>query len=201
MAINPQHGMSPAEYLAFERTQTDARHEYVNGVIVAMSGASLVHNMIVSNLVISLGTQMRGRSCNVFASDMRVKIPATGLYTYPDVIALCGAAELEDDAADTLLTPSVIVEVLLPSTEAYDRGAKFAHYQSIESLQAYVLVAQDRPRIEIYLKRENGDWLYSVADVPDATVRLDAIDCELLLSDVYDGVTFTSAESTGDPTS
>ncbi|ETW98231.1 MAG: hypothetical protein ETSY1_19650 [Candidatus Entotheonella factor] len=192
MAINPQHNMSPAEYLAFERAQTDVRHEYLNGEIVAMSGASLAHNIIVSNLVISLGIQMRGRPCNVFASDMRVKIPATGLYTYPDITALCGEPELEDDIADTLLNPQVIVEVLSPSTEAYDRGAKFAHYQSIASLQAYVLVAQDRTRIEIFLRRENGDWLYTVAEGLEATVRLETIGCELTLSDVYEGVRFAS---------
>ena len=201
MAINPQHHISPAAYLAFERAQTDARHEYLNGEIIAMSGASLVHNIIVSNLVIILGIQMRGRSCNVFASDMRVKIPATGLYTYPDIAALCGALALEDDVADTLLNPSVIVEVLSPSTEAYDRGAKFAHYQRIESLHAYVLVAQDRPRIEIFLRREDGDWLYSVADVPDATIRLDTIDCALRLADVYEGVPFTPTADAGDQTS
>ena len=201
MAINPQHHLSPAEYLAFERTQTDARHEYLNGEISAMSGASLVHNIIVSNLVIILGIQMRGRSCNVFASDMRVKIPVTGLYTYPDIAALCGAPELEDEAADTLLNPSVIAEVLSPSTEAYDRGAKFAHYQSIASLQAYVLVSQDRPRIEMFLRRADGNWLYSVADVPDATVRLDTIDCELLLADVYQGIQFTPTADTSNQTS
>ncbi|ETW93075.1 Uma2 family endonuclease [Candidatus Entotheonella palauensis] len=195
MAMNPQHSMSPADYLAFERAQTDVRHKYLNGEILAMSGASLAHNIIVSNLVISLGMQMRGRSCNVFASDMRVKIPATGLYTYPDITALCGEPELEDDVADTLLNPQVIVEVLPPSTEAYDRGAKFAHYQSIESLQAYVLVAQDQPRLEIFLRREHGDWLYSVVNGPETTVRLETIDCELTLSDVYEGVRFAS---TGD---
>lgn len=195
MAINPQHQLSPAAYLAFERAQTDARHEYLNGEITAMSGASLVHNIIVSNLIISLGIQMRGRSCNVFASDMRVKIPATGLYTYPDISALCSAPELEDDTADTLLNPSVIVEVLSPSTEAYDRGAKFAHYQSIEALQAYVLVAQDQLRIEVFLRREHGNWLYSVADIPEATVRLDSIDSELILAEVYEGVRFDSLEA------
>lgn len=201
MAINPQHKMSPAAYLAFERAQTDARHEYLNGEIVAMTGASLVHNIIVSNLVISLGIQMRGRSCNVFARDMRVKIPATGLYTYPDITALCAAPELEDDVADTLLNPSVIIEVLSRSTEAYDRGAKFAHYQSIASLYAYVLVAQDRPRIEIFLRREHGNWLYSVADGPEAVVHLETIDCELILSDVYEGVQFAPTEAPSEQTS
>lgn len=200
MAINPQHSMSPGEYLAFERAQTNARHEYLNGEITAMSGASLMHNTIVSNLVISLGIQMRGRSCRVFSSDMRVNIPVTGLYTYPDIVALCDTPRLEDDAADTLLNPSVIIEVLSPSTEAYDRGTKFAHYQSIDTLQTYVLVAQDQPRIEIFLRRENGSWLYSVADVPEAIVRLETIDCQLTLADVYEGIRFDRMEDAGHAT-
>jgi Uma2 family endonuclease len=119
---------------------------------------------------------------------MRVKVPATGLYTYPDIAALCETPQLEDADLDTLLNPSVIVEVLSPSTEAYDRGAKFAHYQTIDSLQEYVLVAQDTPRIEIYRRQASGDWLYSVAETPEATVRLDVIDCELALAAVYEGV-------------
>ena len=195
MAINPQTKMTPAEYLAFERVQTDAKHEYLHGEITAMSGASLVHNIIVTNLVINIGTQMRGRPCNVFSSDMRVKIPATGLYTYPDIAALCGVPQLEDAAADTLLNPSVIIEVLSPSTEAYDRGTKFAHYQTIGSLQEYVLVAQDKPRIEIFRRQENGDWLYSVAQTPEATVRLDVINCELALAEVYEGVSEAEDQS------
>lgn len=188
MAINPQQSITPEEYLAFERAQTDAKHEYLNGEMTAMSGASLEHNVIVTNLVISLGTQMRGRQCNVFSSDMRVKIPATGLYTYPDIAALCGPPQLEDEAGDTLLNPSVIVEVLSPSTEAYDRGAKFAHYQSVKFLQAYVLVSQDRLRIEVFRRQEDQNWLYSVAEALDSSVRVAVIDCELALADVYEGV-------------
>ena len=188
MVLNPEPKMTPAEYLAFERVQTDARHEYLNGEITAMSGASLAHNLLVTNLMVNIGVQLRGRACNVFGSDMRVHIPTTGLYTYPDITALCGPRELEDDAMDTLLNPNVIIEVLSPSTEAYDRGAKFAHYQSIETLQEYVLIAQDQLRIEVFRRQDSGDWLYSVATDPDATVRLEAIGCNLGLSDVYDGV-------------
>jgi len=195
MAINPQQSMTPEEYLAFERAHTDAKHEYLNGEITAMSGASLQHNIIVSNLVISLGIQMRGRPCNVFSSDMRVKIPATGLYTYPDIAALCGSPQLEDEAGDTLLNPSVIVEVLSPSTEAYDRGAKFAHYQSVESLQVYILVSQDKPRIEVFQRQEDRNWLYSVAETLDTSVRVEVVDCELALADVYEGALRTEDQS------
>ena len=155
MALNPEKTWTPAEYLAFEREQHDAKHEYLDGRIIpmaetihGMAGASLAHNRIVSNLVISLGTQMRGRPCDVFSSDMCLHIPATGLYTYPDIAALCDEPRFEDDQLDVLLNPSLIIEVLSPSTEAYDRGAKFDHYRSIASLQTYLLIAQDRAHVE-----------------------------------------------------
>ena len=188
MAINPERKLRPAEYLAFERAQTDAKHEYLDGEITAMSGASLEHNLIAVNVLTALRTQMRGRPCNVFSGDMRVKVSATGLYTYPDISALCGERQLEDDTFDTLLNPSVIIEILSPSTEAYDRGVKFAHYQSIESLQVYALIAQDKRRIEIYRRQESDNWLYSAVEGLDAKVSLDAISCELTAADVYEGV-------------
>jgi Uma2 family endonuclease len=119
---------------------------------------------------------------------MRVKIPATGLYTYPDVIALCHDPQFEDEAMDTLLNPTVIIEVLSPSTEAYDRGLKFAHYRSIEAVQIYILIAQDKPQIEIFRRQKNEDWLLSVVGGLGARVSLDAIGCELALADVYERV-------------
>ncbi len=158
MAINPEPEMTPEAYLAFEREQTDAKHEFLDGEIIPMAGASRQHIRIVANLVVSLGSQLRGPPCDVYPSDMRVKIPATGLYTYPDVVALCHEPRFEDDAVDTRLNPSVIIEVLSPSTEAYDRGIKFTHYRSIEDLQLYILVAQDKPQIEIFRRQESGDW-------------------------------------------
>jgi Uma2 family endonuclease len=188
MAINPESGMTSEAYLAFERAQFDAKHEFLDGEIIAMAGASRQHNRIVTNLVVSLGTQLRGRPCDVYSSDMRVKIPATGLYTYPDVIALCHDPQFEDEAMDTLLNPTVIIEVLSPSTEAYDRGLKFAHYRSIEAMQIYILIAQDKPQIEIFRRQKNEDWLLSVVGGLGARVSLDAIGCELALADVYERV-------------
>jgi Uma2 family endonuclease len=188
MAINPQKKMTPAEYLAFERAQTDAKHEYLNGDVVMMAGASLAHNRIVANLVATLHAQMRRRPCDVFSSDMRLHIPATGLYTYPDIVALCGEPQLEDDASDILLNPAVIMEVLSPSTEAYDRGSKFDHYRSLESLQTYVLLVQDHPQVELFQRQDKGDWLLSVVKAPEARVSLPVIGCELALADVYERV-------------
>jgi Uma2 family endonuclease len=186
MAIHPT--LTPAEYLAFERQQTDAKHEYLHGQITAMSGASREHNLIVGNAFASLHAQLRGRDCEVYSNDMRVHIPATGLYTYPDITALCGEPGFEGDPFDTLLHPLVIIEVLSASTEAYDRGAKFAHYRSIESLQAYVLIAQDRPHIELFERGTDGRWVLSEAKGLESRLGLETLDCVLELSEVYDRV-------------
>jgi Uma2 family endonuclease len=184
MAINPK--MTSAEYLAFERTQTDAKHEYLNGQITAMGGASMTHSVIVSNVAASLHGQLRGRGCRVMSSDMRVHIPATGLYTYPDITVLCGEPMMQDDQFDTLLNPSMIIEVLSPSTEAYDRGDKFEHYRSIESLQTYILISQSKPHLEVYERQENGCWMFSEARGLDSRIDLASIACGLDLSDVYE---------------
>ena len=183
MATNPS--VTPAEYLQFERAQTDVKHEYLNGRITAMAGSSREHTLIVWNVLASLHTQMRGRDCEAYGNDMRVKIPATGFYTYPDIAALCGEAIFEDDQFDTLLNPNVIIEVLSPSTEAYDRGAKFAHYRSIERLQAYVLISQERCHIELFERHPEG-WLLTETSGRQGCIRLSALDCVLELSDVYE---------------
>src|SRR5262245_21149003 len=133
---------TPAEYLLMER-KADYKSEYANGQIIAMAGASVEHNTITANFVRAIGNSFMGRPCRVFSSDMRVKVSATGLYAYPDVAALCGDLQFDDDQRDTLVNPTVLIEVLSPSTEGYDRGDKSAHYRRLESLQEYVLVAHD----------------------------------------------------------
>jgi Uma2 family endonuclease len=184
MAINPK--MTPAEYLAFEREQTHAKHEYLNGQVTAMGGASMAHSVIVGNVSASLHGQLRGRGCRVMSSDMRVHIPATGLYTYPDITVVCHVPMLQDDQFDTLLNPSVIIEVLSPSTEAYDRGEKFEHYRSIDSLQTYVLISQSRPHIEVYERQDNGAWMLTEISGLDSRIDIASIACVLDLSDVYE---------------
>ncbi len=191
MAINPLTKLTPAEYLACERGQSDARHEYLDGEIPMMAGASLAHNRIVGNTFASLHAQLRRSACSVFASDMRVRVPATGLYTYPDISALCDEPQFEDDESDILLNPHMIIEVLSPSTEAYDRGAKFDHYRSIESLQTYVLITQDKPQIELFQRQDQGHWLLTVVKGLEASVSLVAIGCELALTDVYERVAWS----------
>lgn len=195
MSSVPILPLTPAEYLASERA-ADQKHEFVNGAIFAMAGASRAHNRIATNVTGELYGQLRGGTCEVFGSDMRVKVSATGLYTYPDVVVVCGEAIFEDSEVDTLLNPTAIIEVLSPSTEAYDRGDKFAHFRRLESLREYVLIAQDRRRIEQFLRQEDGRWLLGEVSESGATVRLESIGCDLALSDIYSRVSF---ESVGEP--
>lgn len=185
--------LTPEEYLAFERKAT-TKHEYLNGQIVAMSGASREHNLIAGNMFNGLYTQLIDGACETYISEMRVKNHQTHSYTYPDIVVVCNEPRFEDDVFDTLLNPIVLIEVLSPSTEAYDRGEKFAHYRQIASLQEYVLVSQDRMRVEHYL-RQGTQWLLTEFCGLREVLSLISIDCELHLSDIYRRITF-SEEST-----
>ena len=185
MSSDPKTFLTEEEYLAIERL-AEFRSEFYNGEMFALAGASRRHNRIVTNLVTALDNQLRDRPCNVYSSDMRVRVTSTGLFTYPDVVVTCGEEDFADDEQDTLLNPLVIFEVLSDSTEAYDRGKKFEHYQNIDSLSTYVLVAQEAPRIERYVRQEGGRaWVYTETHEADALVGIEAIGCELGLEDVY----------------
>jgi Uma2 family endonuclease len=182
---------SPEQYLALER-QAQYRSEYVNGGIFAMSGASREHNLISLNMASELRAQLRGQPCEVYMSDMRVKVSSTGMYTYPDVVAVCDEPRFEDDHVDTLTNPTLIIEVLSPSTEGYDRGEKFAHYRRLESLREYVLVAQDKMRVEHFARHDSvrGQWVLTEISGTDGTLHLPSIGCGLSLRDIYDRVEF-----------
>jgi len=193
MSSSAQSLVSPAQYLDAERRATE-RHEYLAGTVFAMVGASRAHNLITTNLLRELSTQLRGRPCETYGTDMRVKVARTGLYTYLDVVVVCGEPELEDDHRDTLLNPTLLVEVLSPSTERYDRGDKFAHYRQLPSLAEYVLVAQHRPAVERFARQERA-WLLDAVAGLDAAVTLESIACTLPLAAVYERVTFTDSES------
>jgi len=193
MTAHARQRLTAAEYLALERA-ADTKSEFFDGEMFAMSGASLPHNRITINVVLSLGMQLRGRPCEVLSTDMRLKVDPTGLYTYPDVLVVCGEAQLEDEHHDTLLNPTLIIEVLSPSTEAYDRGEKFAQYQRLASLQEYVLIAQDRHRVERFARQATGnDWLLTSASDLNGRLHLASIDCDLALADVYDRVELAPA--------
>jgi Uma2 family endonuclease len=181
---NAQPRLTPQDYLAWERQQ-ETRHDYVNGEIYAMTGASRKHNVICANLLASLHGQLRERPCEVYANDMRVKVDATGLYTYPDLVVACDQPAFEDDQIDTLLNPVLIVEILSESTAGYDRGAKFAHYRNLPSLQEYLLVAQDAYRVEHYVRQPGERWLLSDYRGLEEYITLASIDCRLPLHDLY----------------
>lgn len=189
---------TPEEYLSLER-DAEYRSEYVNGQIYAMSGASREHNLIAVNIISALHSQFRGRPCEAYISDMRVKVSPTGMYTYPDAVAVCGEPSFEDGQLDTLTNPSVIIEVLSPSTEAYDRGEKFAHYRRLSSLTDYVLVSQDKARMEHYVRYgDTGEqWVLSEISDPNGRLHLASIGCDVMLRDIYDKVEF-AAEQVGE---
>ncbi|EDN69910.1 protein of unknown function DUF820 [Beggiatoa sp. PS] len=195
MSAQPQLAiLTPAEYLAIER-QAKYKSEYFEGEIFAMSGASPEHNQITINIVGELYAQLKKRPCRVFMSDMRVKVSPTGLYTYPDVVAFCDPPCFDDKQKDTLLNPNVIIEVLSDSTEGYDRGKKFQHYRTLDSLQEYLLIAQNKCQIEHYVRQPNNQWLFSETNELEATIDLPSIECSLVLSDIYDKVDFKKDQS------
>jgi Uma2 family endonuclease len=181
-----QPRMTAAQYLAAERASR-LKSELVNGLVYALAGASRVHNLIAGNAFGEIRAQLRGRPCEAYVNDMRVKVERTGMYTYPDVVALCEPPRFEDDHVDTLLNPSLLIEVLSPSTERYDRGEKFAHYRRIDSLREYVLIAQDPQRIE-HFRRDGDSWVLTEVSDPDGSVELASVGCTLRLRDIYDRV-------------
>ncbi len=190
MSAQPQPYYTPEEYLALERAAA-YKSEYLDGAIFAMAGASIRHSDIIMNIGWQLRTAFQDRPCRVWGSDVRVWVAATGLYTYPDVTAVCGPLEIADDQEDTLLNPTVIFEVLSPSTEGYDRGEKFAHYWQLSSLTDYVLVAQDRVRVE-HLQRQGDGWLVKAVTSLDETLRLPALGIDLPLSAIYSKIDFSA---------
>lgn len=183
MAEVAEHRVSPEEYLSAERA-SPLKHEYVHGVPVAMAGAKLAHNLIVTNVLGELRHALRDKPCSVLASDMRVRIPATGNYRYPDASVACEPIRHEDDAHDTLLNPSVLVEVLSETTEAVDRGEKFRDYRSIVGFRDYLLVDQKEPLVEHYVRQDNGLWTYR--DVgPEGRITLVSCGVEIRVSELY----------------
>jgi Uma2 family endonuclease len=172
------------DYLLLEETSR-AKHEFLNGHVWAMAGGTPEHGAVAANLIVLLGSQLRDRPCRVFTSDVRIRVKATGLGTYPDVSVVCGQLQTDPDdrKGNTVINPLVIVEVLSPSNEDYDRGEKLAHYKQIDSLREIVLVAHEEPRIEIW-RREGERWLLHVARGDDLP-RLESLGCDLSLAEVY----------------
>ncbi|HEU4596176.1 MAG TPA: Uma2 family endonuclease [Pyrinomonadaceae bacterium] len=181
--------MTVEEYLALERG-SEEKSEYLQGETFAMTGASIKHNLITGNIFAELKRQLRQTDCHAFVSDMRVGVPAEELYTYPDVVVVCGEPKLEDEYLDTLLNPVLIIEVLSKSTASYDRVTKFRYYRTIESLAEYLLVAQNQQRVEQYTKQPDGRWLLTDISSPESVVELASVGCGLRLKDIYERVEF-----------
>jgi len=188
VSTQPKTFITPEQYLEIER-KAEYKSEYYRGEMFAMAGAQEGHNVAAGNVHTTLNLQFRGRPCRVYTSDMRIHIPATGLYTYPDIAAVCGERKFQDGRVlDTLLNPTLIVEVLSPSTEAYDRGRKFEHYQSIDSLRQYLLVSSDRIRADLFTRQSDNLWTLVSASRLEDTLDLESIGCRLALTDVYENV-------------
>jgi Uma2 family endonuclease len=192
MSLQSPTEWTVADYLAFERGQID-KHEFADGRIVQLAGGSRNHALIGANLVSSLHAQLRVQPCSVFGSDMRVAIPRARRYVYPDASVACDDIAFEDSDDDTLTNPVLIVEILSPSTERYDRGKKFQAYQTLGSFQEYLLIAQDAVLIEHFVRRSDTLWTFEVVTDPDAVIALASIGCTLRVGDVYEKVALPDA--------
>ncbi len=181
---------TPAEYLRLERAAT-SRNEYLRGEIFAMTGGSFKQSQIKTNILGELRNRLKNKPCAPFDCDLRIKCP-TGLYTYPDASVICGDAEFDDEMNDTVLNPTLLVEVLSKSTEAYDRGKKFDHYRTIPSLREYVLVSQDEPMIQRFIRNADETWTLTAVSGLEQTLALRSIGVELPLAEVFERVEFST---------
>ena len=185
--------LTPAEYLDIERVAA-YRSEYFDGEMFAMAGGSPRHSLISANLIREVANRLKRRTCAVYESNLRILVSATGLYTYPDASVVYGPLEFEDPRRDTVLNPTLLVEVLSQSTEAYDRGKKFSHYRQIPSLREYLLVSQEEAKIERFLRNDDGTWTLTEAAGLAATLALPSLGIEICLGEVFDKVDFSAAE-------
>jgi Uma2 family endonuclease len=188
-AAHPVHRLTEAEHLEIER-RAEFKSEFLDGEMFAMSGGASSHSLIACNLIRDIGMRLKGCPCVVYNSDLRVKIQAAGLYTYSDVSVVSGPKQVEDENDDILLNPTVIVEVLSDSTEAYDRGKKFEMYRQIPSLREYLLVNQHKPRIEQFIRQDGEEWLLRSAAGLESKVSLPSVSITIEMAEVYYNIQF-----------
>ena len=181
-----------AEYLELERA-AEFKSEFFEGEMFAMAGGTPQHSLIATNLAREFGNRLKGGPCVAYNADLRIKIEATGLFTYPDLSVICGSLQFADSTEDTAVNPTVLVEVLSDSTEAYDRGRKFEHYRQIPTLQAYLLVSQQAPRVEQFIRQAEGRWLLDEAAGLDRHLDLPSLQTSISLAEVFANVSFTPA--------
>jgi len=190
MLLQKKNEITSEEYLALER-ESEIKSEYFDGEIFAMAGASREHNKISTNIVRVLGNQLLEKPCSIFASDMKVKMKEIKKFTYPDIVVVCGNEEYDDEYSDILINPIVIIEILSDSTEAYDRGDKFSHYQYISTFSEYILVSQYFRKVEKFLRQKDDTWIYSKYEKPEDIFNIESIKCDLPVHDVYREVNFS----------
>lgn len=192
MAAAPVARLSTDEYLAHER-EADYRSEYYEGFLIAMAGGSLAHFLVSSNLIREISSALKGKPCIAGGSDLRVQVESSSAYFYPDVTVICGEPNFVDSRRDVVKNPTIVIEVLSPSTETRDRGIKSAAYRKLDSLQEYILIDQSAAHIEHYVRTPENAWLLTDIDGLDAQLRIAAIDCTIPLSEIYDKVEFPAA--------
>ena len=193
MSLQPKSYLTPEEYLELERS-ADYKSEYFNGQIFAMGGASPNHVLIVTNVVSEFRSQLKNRPCTVYSTDLRVRVSPAGLYTYPDVVVVCGDPQFSDSHRDTLTNPILIVEVLSKSTKDYDRGEKFEQYRTVDSFVEYLLIAQDKHHVERYSRQADRTWILSETNRVEDVIELNSIGCRLPVHEIYDKVDLLQPE-------
>ncbi len=191
MTAVPKKKLTVAEYLAIEKA-AEFKSEFYDGEMFAMAGASREHNALHNNLVIDIGSRLDGGPCRTYSSDQRVRVQATGLSTYPDVVIVCGGAQYDPDDRDALINPLAIVEILSPSTERYDRGTKFLHYQTIPSLREYILVSQSAILVQSLVRQPNEKWTLTTFSGSDSFLEMSAVPVRVSLARLYRDVELVS---------
>jgi len=192
MSTQPQGFLTPEEYLRIEHA-AERKSEYVNGRVYAMAGASPRHVLVAGNVTGACWSRLRGGPCRIYTSDLRLCVDETGLYTYPDVVIVCGEPRIAESDPQSITNPVVIFEVLSPSSEAFDRGGKFAHYRSLATLKEYMIVAQDAVRVEKYARQPDDSWLFTEAAERGKSIWLDSVGCELPVEEIYSNVVFENS--------
>lgn len=181
--------MTEEEYLLFEAQATD-RHEYYQGEVFAMAGGSVEHARLCGNAYGEVRQRLKGKRCEAFGSDLRIHVEAAGLYTYPDISIICADIKRHKGRSDTVINPAVIIEVLSPDTERYDRGQKFEFYREIPSLHEYILISTARMKAEHFARQPSGQWLLTIYSAPEEQLKIESIGEAIPLSDIYDRVSF-----------
>jgi Uma2 family endonuclease len=184
--------ISEKDYLDAERLALE-KHEYYKGEVFAMSGASIAHNRIFSNTFLEIGTQLKGKKCQPFGSDLRIHIPKNTLFTYPDISIVCEEIETTDDKFDTIINPSVIIEILSPSTRNYDKGEKFTLYREISSLQEYILIDSERIMVEKFIRNSDNSWQLTEYKTIEQSFDITTVAIEMRLLDIYEGLAIAKA--------